>query len=876
MNTKKSLFLASVATLTLGAMHGVAHAEDNAPQAGESAGETSQANQGGVGGTILVTARRREENLRDIPLAIEAYGGEQIEREALFRVDDLTKLEAGLTFDLGGFPNDTRPALRGMQAERGRPSVAILLDGHDLSGENLSIAGGTSSLQMDLFDLERIEIVKGPQATLYGRNAFAGAINYISKEPTCDWEGRVVAEIADGGLFRASGMVSGPIVEDYVAIRLNGTIKEFDGYYINPVNGGKLGAEKTEGVSVALLFTPTSNLKLSGRYQYLDTRASDNPTAFIFANERLRVPDGTFTAGPPGTPPSPCPPSFDGLPPSIAGTVTQACTRGVVTGRIDATEADVQMSLNPVTGQPPFGMKMNSHLASAKVELETDGFGTFTYAFGYLNDDSEIEQDGDFTSTPAPPGMVLSISALQQLAYENEHTNHSLIWTYDNDWLSLIIGGQLFNEDSSLVNSAQFWLRSPTSPLAGPPFFLNTAPVANPAFPVINTRETDYKAVFAGVGVEPIEGLRLNAEVRYNDDQIDYFSSGQRRQDVSLSNLTPTCLPGFAPGATFSPQAPMTSPPPGVVVACPQNASIDDSRWTPRLSAQYEVSPEIMGYVSYAEGFKPGGFHTNEIVTFDNQGYAAETVKTYEAGIKTVLFDNHVLFNLTAYRNNYRDQQIGVQLSEVGAGGRIVTTAGIVNAGVVRTQGIEVDLTIAATDNLTFGLDYSLTDSKFRTFVQGPAPGSPDAAFAACGVPSGQTSSDQNRAEAGNSCADFSGNRVGKNPKHSLNLSAIWEADLGNVEAFIEPIASYRSKRFVDESNLAFLPSYWVASIKGGITYDNVSVTLYVENLFDEDKIQSAQRLVDFGNPEGFAPGRGYLAYLPQPRTFGLRFGVDF
>ncbi|MEN9873443.1 MAG: hypothetical protein RL186_340, partial [Pseudomonadota bacterium] len=91
---------------------------------------------------IIVTARRIEENLQEVPLSIRVLKQAEIEREGVRNIDDVARLSAGLTYDLGAFPNDTRPAVRGMQSERGRPSVAIMLDGQDLSGENLSIAGG--------------------------------------------------------------------------------------------------------------------------------------------------------------------------------------------------------------------------------------------------------------------------------------------------------------------------------------------------------------------------------------------------------------------------------------------------------------------------------------------------------------------------------------------------------------------------------------------------------------------------------------------------------------------------------------------------------------------------------------------------------------
>jgi iron complex outermembrane recepter protein len=858
--TKRNVLMAScgLATMAIGFMAAPALAQSG----GDSGVATLEAR-----AEILVTARRREESVQDIPLSVSAFSAVQIERESLRRVEDLTRLTAGLTFDIGGFPNDTRPALRGMQAERGRPSVAVLLDGQDLSGENLSIAGGSAALRMGLIDLERIEVVKGPQATLYGRNAFAGAINYISKKPEFEFGGQVTGETGTGNLFGVTGSITGPVAPGILAFRLNGTIRDFGGYYRNPVNGGQLGAEHNEGIAGSLLFTPTSGLKIIGRIQYSKDTASDNPTAYIGANTRLQTPGGTYTAGPPGTPPTACPAVL--VPPIFA-----ACTRGTYVGVISATQANVQMGLNPITGQPPFGMKMDSTIGSVQVEWKTDNFGTFHYNFGYLKDHSTIEQDGDFSSFAAPAGNnILSLSVLQSLDYRNKHTDHVAYWTFDSDRFNLLIGGQKFNETSSLINTSQFWLRNPASNLAGPPFFLATAPLAVPTHPDVATRKTDYSAFFAGASVEIVKGLKLSADVRYNKDEITYNTLGLRRQDVSLSKLVPTCLPGFAQGATFSPSAPATSPPPGVVVACPQTGSINDSRWTPRFTAEYHVMPDVMVYGSYAEGFKPGGFNTNEQVSLTNQLYRAESVQTYELGIKSSWLDRRLVINMDVYRNNYKDQQIGVQLTS----GNNVTTAGIVNAAAVIVKGFEADISWRIASPLTLGVNYAYTDARYENYIQGPPARALPAVVAACGVAAGQTSSDTNRAEAGNICADFSGKHVGKSPRHSLNVSALYERSMGDGKnLFAEINGSYRSERFTDESNLARLPAYWLWSLKVGAEIDNFSITMGVTNLLNSKVIQSAQRNIDFGKPEGFAPGRAFIAYLPNPRALNLRVGFKF
>lgn len=855
MESGRMRWMAAAASGALALAAGSALADDDRTAGGPQAAQRVE--------TVIVSARRVAENLQEVPLAIRVLDEAEITRDGIRCVADVARLTAGLTFDIGGFPNDTRPALRGMQAERGRPSVAILLDGQDLSTENLSIAGGGAALATSLFDLERVEVVKGPQSTLYGRNAFAGAINYISKKPEFETNGRFSVEGATGGQIQASGGFTGPIIADRLAYRLNAAFRSTDGFWTNPVNGGPLGAEEFKGAGLSLLYTPTEAIDITARLQTSRTDASDLPTAFVGANVRRPVPGGTFTAGPPGTPPTACPPSLTGLPPAVFA----ACTRGTFVGEIRASERDVQMSFNAQDGRPPLGMKMNQDIGSLSAVWRSD-FGTLTYAFGWKQNKSYIEQDGDFTNFPGPPGMVLSLSVMQKLTYENESLNNDLYWSHTIGRFDVLAGVQVFNEESSLINASQFWLRNPASPLAGPPFFLSPAQFTD-AFPQLFTRETDYRGIYGSVQWRVTDRWKVGLEARHNADDITYTNPGYTRQTTSLQRLRPACLPGFAQGATLAGPPGPGQPPPGVVVACPRTQTLSYEEVTPRLTVDWQVTDNVLIYSTGARGYKPGGFNTNEVTELVGQGYRPEFVMTYEMGVKSQWFDRRLTVNVDIFLNDYTDQQIGVQLTNPGG----VTSAGIVNAGAVETRGFEVDADWLVTPDLALRLGYAYTDATYEAYIQGPRPGSPATEFTRCGVPAGQTSSDQNRAEAGNSCADFSGNEVGKSPKHSLNASALYRRSFGDNGAswYVQLAAQYRSRRFTDESNLAYLPAYTNVDLTAGLEFENATITAFVRNLTDDDKIKSAQRNIDLGTPEGFAPGRAFLAYLPTPRVVGVR-----
>lgn len=834
---------------------------------GQEAQAVSSSNQSDAPEIVIVTARRVSEDLQEVPLTVLVLDREALIRQAVRGINDVARLTAGLTYDLGGFPNDTRPALRGMQAERGRPSVAVMIDTLDLSSENLAIAGGTAGVTSSVLDLERIEIVKGPQSTLYGRNAFGGAINYISRKPSFESEFRASLDLGSTGFGEVTGSASGPLIDQRLAYRLNVVVRGQDGLYTNPINFGDLGGEAFVGGAFALRATPYEGLDITARVQRTSTDASDLATAFLPSTVRLPVPGGTFTAAPPGTPAQNCPAILTGQPNSVV----TSCTRGTLLGPIRATVADVQTSTNPLTDKPMSGMDMSQTLATLDGRW-TAGFGTFQYLFGWIENESRIENDGDFTSFPAPPGFVFSLSALQDLTYTNEHTDHTLMWYHTLGPVDLLLGGQIFDEHSTLLNDSKFWLRSPTSPLAGPPFFLPTSPAINP-YPAFFTRDTSYRALFGRVRWNVTDTVRLGIEARQNEDKISYTLPGWRLQDTSLSRLRPVCLAGTPQGATFAGAPGPLVPPPGTVQACPRTETVKFSQLTPRLTLDWQVTGDAMVYFSAARGYKPGGFNVNEVTEFTDQGYLPEFVDAFELGIKTQWFQRRLTVNADLYRNSYTDQQIGVQRNQVGANNTVIVASGIINAASVKTNGFEIDADWQVNRALRLNLGYANTQAVFDEYVQGPRPGSTAAEFAACGVPNGQSSSDQVRAEAGNACADFSNRNVAKSPEHSLNLSAIYTGAFGphGDSWFAELSGLYRSKRYVDEANLSWMPGYTVIDFTGVIILQNVTFTGYVRNITDDDTIRMAQRQIDQGRPEGFAPGRGIVAYLPPPRSIGVR-----
>ena len=799
---------------------------------------------------VFVTARKVEEKSQDVPASLRVLEFDELLKQGFDTLSDSGMLLPGVTYDVGGFVQDTRPAMRGMQNERGRPSVAILIDYVDASTENLSIPGGSSALYTRLLDVERMEVVKGPQTLLYGRNAFGGAINVVTRRPTFEWEGRAGVDVGNGDRRTFNAGVSGPLIDDTLAFRASVAKHDFDGFYDNPNTGADVGTEESLAGSLALLWTPTDRLRVYTRYQHSDEEYSQPASAIFTWNDRLPVPGGSFSAGPPGSPSLPCPGDLSGVP----APVFQACTRGVVTGELSASEGDIDFSLDPATGRPFPGMEQTQRFGTLQADYEIWN-GTLTYLGGFMNNQSSDRSDTDYTDYPSTAPFSFSTSTINLLDYDFEHQSHELRHIGESGKFSWIAGGAVFLEDARLDNSSLFWMRNPDSILGGPPFNLATEP--NPGAKPTNpqSRETEHYSLFLSLGYQINDRWRVTAEGRYSEDTIDYRVPTWSRQQISLQQQIP--LP-FCPPETDDRDVPQSQKYPNVAYDCFDEDSVESEVFTPRVLVEYQPTTDALYYASITTGFKPGGFAANEAVTLAGQRYEEEHVTTYEVGAKTEWLDNRLRVNGALYFNDYRDQQIGVQQTPPGS---VTPIPGITNAARVEVLGAEFDATWLVTANLQLSAAYAYTDAVFERFIQ---------------TEEGSTA--LNKTEAGNIDADFSGNQVGKNPRHAASASLDYFGQLrgSRYEWFAGATGLYRSKRYMDESNLNYLPSFFRLNLRLGIERDGYQLMAYVDNALDDDEITNGQRVVDLGNPDGFAPGRAYLLHMPQPRAYGVRLQATF
>jgi len=252
---------------------------------------------------IVVTARKREENLLAVPLAITAVTAAQLERQGVKDVTGLIDQDTSLSFDLGLVPYDTRIVIRGLSPTRGRPNVATLVDGIDVSSESIGVAGGSLLLNPRLLDIAQIEIVKGPQSALFGRSAFAGAISYTTQDPSREPTRRASMDISSEGQYEVKGGVSGPIT-DSLGYRLGVYAFSDDGYYFNRVTQQSTGGGEGRGVALSLKWEPNDYYSAKFRSEFTNDEFDPSSQVALAFNSRNTIPQsasicnvGTNAAG---------------------------------------------------------------------------------------------------------------------------------------------------------------------------------------------------------------------------------------------------------------------------------------------------------------------------------------------------------------------------------------------------------------------------------------------------------------------------------------------------------------------------------------------------------------------------------------------------
>jgi outer membrane receptor protein involved in Fe transport len=799
---------------------------------------------------IVVSVRKTDEDLQQVPIAVSVLDAERINRERLENLADVALQVPNVQFDIGFWPSDTRVSIRGLFARAGRPSAGILIDGIDASSESLLSAGGSALLNQRLLNLERIEIARGPQSALYGRTAFSGAVNYVTKRPEPDWSGKAFLDVAQGNRIEAQGILEGPITDE-LAFGLLVSRYQLDGYYQNQVNLQDIGGGTSDGVGLSFNWTPSDTFSAYLNTTFSNDKFDPQAVALVRANQ-LRKLDGSNNNALVENATS-CNPAID------------SCL-SVLTGTIGARESDILLppkatSFN-VDGTPRSPFNSDNYDGTEDKTFRTNlilnwdlGWSNFRSSTSYTDAQNKIFLDTSgldgipTTFQPASAFVPFTLGNYTdgdfQFEYQQYYQEFQLN-NLDSDGIDWLVGVNGFYEDGRSENNAAVWYRDnglcPFVSTNGCDF-LPTSAFPTTRFDKTQQRDTTSLSIFGLLGFDLTETLKLTLESRLIYDKVTIEAS---TADLLQDILDPAVgsyrgLPGF-------------------------KDEIDDTNFVPRAALDWQFKENVMFYGSVANGIKPPTFNSADLRDPERQKINKEELWTYEIGSKTEWLDRQLIFNTAVFYNDYTDQQVRISGTDPQLQ---IPVAGATNAGKVHSWGIEIDTIWAATENLSFGFNYAFTDSEYDEF---------NIAEASAGA--GLDVSSSEAVKAGNVDADFSGNTSPGIPRNAFNLTANYQNDLtANLGWYAQTSWSWQDERYADTANLVTLDDYSVVNAALGLQSAHWEAQLYGENLFDDRTIRYAQEFID--QSEGFRLDLlsfpvAYLANLPQPRTLGVRVTYRF
>ncbi|MDJ0700295.1 MAG: TonB-dependent receptor [Woeseiaceae bacterium] len=851
---------------------------------------------------VVTSARKRDEFLQSVPIAVSVFSGERLEQLAIDNVENLARFAPSLYFDEGVLPMDTRPVIRGVSTLRGRPNVGVLVDFVDVSSESLTVAGGGITTNLRLLDLERVEIVKGPQSTLYGRSAFSGAINYVTRRPNDAFASDVRVSFDDQSTTDIRLTAGGPLIDDKLGARVVFSKYDSDGYYTNPNTGGKLGAVDSVGGALGLEWEITDRTSAYFRVEHSNDEQS--PRAEVHVSSLTPESDPANFIGTGAVTEDAVMFPHTGFGTTVCNTIDRIqpyydsfgipgappC-RPLLVGELSADESMIDLSADPRTSRDFLGSDIDTTRYHLDINVDFE-LADFTYILGYLDNQAFVQQDFDkndrmifssFVPFP-PPGSATSqygLSSMSQQSIDTRQVNHEFRLSGESDRTAWLLSLLHWEEDMNLQFDDEWWLReggdagavldvlnasvfSYLSQPVGPfPDFCALMYPGNPAcIPAVTslqdsigntpavpiTRETRHTSIAGLARIDLTENLVLTLEGRLLTESIDY--SGEA-SDISLSGQF-----GNDPwwGSMFR-TGEMTY------------NTVEEDAFVPKVTLDWSASDSLLLYGYYSQAFKPGGIATTDVNGDVRDGeYKSEKLEAYELGFKSDFRRGSIRWNGAVFYYDYTDQQVPFNFLSPTTG-RFQTS--IVNAGETEITGFETDLVwnSALVDGLSVRLSYTFTDAEFTNFNLNEIL-----------APAGGSASTFNRAKAGNEDGDFSGKVPPLTPENAATASVRYESNLSpEMTTFVELFAKYQDERFISEGNRSWLPSYTLLDLYAGVARGQWSLMLYVQNLDDDDKIKSGLTNVDFTLlPDGRSLPQAVQLYLPQPRTIGARLQVSF
>jgi iron complex outermembrane recepter protein len=787
--------------------------------------------------TIVITAQKREESLQDVPIVVTTVSEQRIRDTGVRDIKDLMILTPGLLVTSTVNESVTTARIRGIGTVGDNPglesSVGVLIDGVYRPRNGVSFG--------ELGDVERIEVLKGPQGTLFGKNTSAGVINVIPKKPTFDHGVDVEVTTGDYGELGGSLVLNGPIERETAAARLYVTARERDGFL--DVNRG--GGPRTDDEDNNLSFYTARGQLLLLPTETLDVRLALDYTE----RDEICCAAPQFAASP--------------LP------AVQLALNNTQPGAFTQTPDPFQRQAfaNRSTQQ-----SITDQGALIEANLTLPSSATITSITGYRQWESVFGTDLDFTGADLiyrdPDGS--SATEFDQLSQELRVAGEIgrvnwLVGAYyaDEDLTSrnrIAVGNQFQQYISRLI--------TPNNPnliaqLSGLP---NAFPGGRGQRDVFDQQSTTY-ALFTNNSIKLTSGLTLTLGANYTDQQKDLDTQYRNENNGTGCQALRNNFANIAGNAQLQPALPTIYGAGCATITDPlfnnvtTSQTLDEQQWSGTAKLAYRFSDNVLSYGSYARGYKGGGFNLdreriNANVANDAQlgplnavdqdtSFGRELVDSYELGLKTTWAGNSLLLNTALFYQDYQDFQLNTF-----TGLQFVVTS----LPQVISQGVDLDMlwyTPIRQLSLQSGITYAQTTIE----------------------------------DFGTALVFFRPERKDDNlsfaPELSASLSATFEQPIGRNYMFRTNLAAkytseYNTGSNLDPRKIQEALTLVNARLGFGTADQSWTVELWAQNLTDEEYIQVAFDATLQGSSAGPTPTSMIDAFLGAPRTYGATARFKF
>lgn len=821
LNTLSFLLLASASTAALAQETPPADVtvQEPAPPTvpGETGRDAEDVQRSSAASDIVVTARRRAEQVQNVPIPISVVGVKELDNTGSFNVARLAQLQPTLQF-YSTNPRNSSVNIRGLGAPLGLTNdgidqgVGVYIDQVYLS----RVAVAT----LDFLDVSQIETLRGPQGTLYGKNTVAGAINITSKAPSFNFEGRAELSVGNLEFKQAKASISGPL-SDKVAVRLGFAATNRRGTVFNVATGNYVNEQDNIGLRGALLWRATDNLNLTLSADYSRQNPECCAQIYIKYGPTQRAANRQY--------------------PALTAALGYAVPSTNPFDRL--TDLDADLNAKNVLGG-----------VSLRAEWQL-GSGTLTSVSAWRFWDWLPANDRDFTGLP--------ITTLSQNPTRQDQFTQEFRYAGEGNGFDYVIGAFGFYQKIHTTGTqrqgpaASRWLINPSSALANDPTVLDGLTAAN------DIQLKNFSgALFAKLNWKVTDAITLSPGVRVNyDDKVGSYVSIVRD---GQGNLVP------ATGGTPRQVEQRTA-------LTPQAFTDEAYRaWnvTYDFTASYKPSRDILLYATYAHTFKSGGLNLNGVPVANGVAQTQfaqvdpEKVDHFELGVKTQFWDRKATFNVTGFWTVIKDYQALVN------DGQNSTLRGyLANAGEVRVRGVEADFSIRPSERFNFYVNGAYTDHEYVKFTNAPCPpersGGPAAPAGspggAPGVPGAQSPL----------VCDISGQWLPGISNWAFSYGAEYNVPAKvfgkDGEIYLGADANSRSKFSSNASRSIYtdIDGYTLANFRLGFrTDEGLNVFGWVRNAFDKKYFDV---LATTPGNTGLISGN-----VGDPRTYGVTVGLSF